>query len=149
VLDESILVVFYKILFAFRIDLMNLSFKRNPLEGLRQRCTQQFRSHHILATSLGILMAAKIKKIGRPFVFKGLIIGTSPYFGADSATKKYCPASPQLVFERSLATFPVTSELWLQYTRYLEAHLKVGLFLLGWNYSGFPKDLLSQVSGLG
>jgi hypothetical protein len=34
------------------------------------------------------LGAAQIKKIGRPFLFKGLMIGTSSYFGADAATKK-------------------------------------------------------------
>jgi hypothetical protein len=35
------------------------------------------------------------------------------------------PARVQLLYERALAVFPVTSELWLQYTRYLEAELKV------------------------
>jgi hypothetical protein len=34
------------------------------------------------------LVAAPIKKIGRPFLFRDPIIGTSSYFGADSATKK-------------------------------------------------------------
>lgn len=35
------------------------------------------------------------------------------------------PARVQCVFERSLAMFPVTVELWYQYTRYLEAHLRI------------------------
>jgi hypothetical protein len=35
------------------------------------------------------------------------------------------PARVQLLYERALAVFSVTSELWLQYTRYLEAELKV------------------------
>jgi hypothetical protein len=35
------------------------------------------------------------------------------------------PARVQLLYERALAVFPVTSDLWLQYTRYLEAVLKV------------------------
>jgi hypothetical protein len=35
------------------------------------------------------------------------------------------PARVQLLYERALAVFPVTSDLWLQYTRYLEAELKV------------------------
>lgn len=35
------------------------------------------------------------------------------------------PARVQLLFERAVSVFPVTSELWLQYTRYLETELKV------------------------
>lgn len=35
------------------------------------------------------------------------------------------PARVALLYERAVAVFPVTSELWLQYTRYLEAELKV------------------------
>jgi hypothetical protein len=30
-----------------------------------------------------------------------------------------------LLYERAVAAFPVTSELWLQYGRYLEAELRV------------------------
>jgi hypothetical protein len=35
-----------------------------------------------------VSVAAKSLKIGCPFLFKGLIIGTCSYFGVDSATKK-------------------------------------------------------------
>lgn len=35
------------------------------------------------------------------------------------------PARLQLLYERAIATFPVTSELWLQYVKWLEAELKV------------------------
>lgn len=35
------------------------------------------------------------------------------------------PARVQLLYERAVSVFPVTSELWLQYTRYLETELKV------------------------
>lgn len=35
------------------------------------------------------------------------------------------PARVQLLYERAVAVFPVTSELWLQYTKYLETELKV------------------------
>ena len=30
------------------------------------------------------------------------------------------------MYERAVASFPVTHFLWLQYARYLEAHLKIG-----------------------
>lgn len=36
-----------------------------------------------------------------------------------------CPARAQLLFERVLACFPVTSQLWLQYGRFLESEIKV------------------------
>lgn len=36
-----------------------------------------------------------------------------------------CPASPQVLFERAVAAFPVTAELWLQYLAYLEHTLKI------------------------
>jgi hypothetical protein len=35
------------------------------------------------------------------------------------------PARVQLLFERVVASFPVTSQLWLQYGRYLESEIKV------------------------
>lgn len=35
------------------------------------------------------------------------------------------PARVQLLFERVVANFPVTSQLWLQYGRYLESEIKV------------------------
>jgi hypothetical protein len=35
------------------------------------------------------------------------------------------PARVQLLYERVLCNFPVTSQLWLQYGRYLEAEIKV------------------------
>lgn len=35
------------------------------------------------------------------------------------------PARVQLLYERALAVFPVTHELWLQYTKYLQQHLKI------------------------
>jgi hypothetical protein len=31
----------------------------------------------------------------------------------------------QLLYERAVAAFPLTSQLWLQYVRYLEAEVKV------------------------
>jgi hypothetical protein len=37
-----------------------------------------------------------------------------------------CHAILQAVYERAVASFPVTHFLWLQYARYLEAHLKIG-----------------------
>ncbi|KAG1673451.1 hypothetical protein FOA52_002217 [Chlamydomonas sp. UWO 241] len=35
------------------------------------------------------------------------------------------PARVQCAYERAVAVFPVTHELWLQYARYLEVHLKI------------------------
>lgn len=40
--------------------------------------------------------------------------------------RQCCPV-PQVVYERAIACFPITTELWAQYTRYLETNLKVGL----------------------
>ncbi|KAF6257164.1 hypothetical protein COO60DRAFT_1271527 [Scenedesmus sp. NREL 46B-D3] len=52
-----------------------------------------------------------------------LLAAYMAYIQLEKAQKD--PARVQLLFERALAVFPVTSDLWLQYTRYLEAELKV------------------------
>jgi len=31
----------------------------------------------------------------------------------------------QVLYERAVACFPITAELWMQYTKYLESNLKV------------------------
>ena len=36
----------------------------------------------------GFFSGCPNQEIGRPFIFLGIIIGTSPYLGADSTTKK-------------------------------------------------------------
>ena len=43
-------------------------------------------------------------------------------------TKSCCS---QVVYERALAAFPLTHFLWLTYTRYLEAHLKIPAIVNG------------------
>ncbi|WIA33569.1 hypothetical protein OEZ86_006693 [Tetradesmus obliquus] len=52
-----------------------------------------------------------------------LLAAYMAYIQLEKAQKD--PARVQLLYERALAVFPVTSELWLQYTRWLEAELKV------------------------
>lgn len=40
------------------------------------------------------------------------------------------PARVQVLYERAIADFPISSDLWLDYTRYLDKTLKVFLPLL-------------------
>ena len=51
------------------------------------------------------------------------------------------PARVQVLYERAVADFPVSSDLWLDYTRYLDKTLKVYscndlLFVCLWKYLG-------------
>eukprot|EP00775_Hariotina_reticulata_P001716 gene1716-2059_t len=52
-----------------------------------------------------------------------LLAAYMAYIQLEKAQKD--PARLQLLYERAIAAFPVTSELWLQYTKWLEAELKV------------------------
>lgn len=45
------------------------------------------------------------------------------YAAAEEAAQE--PARVQIIYERALAVFPVTAEVWEKYTTYLEANLKV------------------------
>eukprot|EP00878_Enallax_costatus_P019725 GHUV01020818.1.p1 GENE.GHUV01020818.1~~GHUV01020818.1.p1 ORF type:complete len:482 (+),score=163.78 GHUV01020818.1:194-1639(+) len=52
-----------------------------------------------------------------------LLAAYMAYIQLEKAQKD--PARVQLLYERAVSVFPVTSELWLQYTRYLETEVKV------------------------
>lgn len=39
------------------------------------------------------------------------------------------PSRIQILYERAITEFPISTDLWLDYTRYLDKTLKVSLFL--------------------
>lgn len=51
------------------------------------------------------------------------------------------PARTQVLYERAIADFPISSDLWLDYTRYLDKTFKV--FPLNFLFSAFPQDTCS------
>jgi hypothetical protein len=52
------------------------------------------------------------------------------------------PARVQVLYERAITDFPIASDLWLDYTRYLDKTLKV--FPLNLLISYFPEDSYLQ-----
>ena len=40
------------------------------------------------------------------------------------------PARVQVLYERAITEFPISSDIWLRYTRYMDKTLKVFIFLL-------------------
>jgi hypothetical protein len=49
--------------------------------------------------------------------------GLQVYISVEEATGD--PARAQILFERAISVFPVTHEVWLKYTHYLDINLKV------------------------
>lgn len=84
---------------------------------------------HIRAAAQRSQEAADLRAANEEAVAAGkpadanLLAAYMAYIALEKAQK--APARVQLLFERVLTSFPVTSQLWLQYGRYLEAEIKV------------------------
>jgi hypothetical protein len=64
----------------------------------------------------GIFSGCPNQEIGWPFIFKGLIIWSSSYFGVDSATKKNIESCVGLPHTDSIYTAPYTCTAYIRHT---------------------------------
>ncbi|KAL6765001.1 hypothetical protein V8C86DRAFT_2467165 [Haematococcus lacustris] len=83
---------------------------------------------HITAAAAKAQEAAELRQPYEEAVAKGkeadaaLLAAFISYIKLEQAQGN--PARVQLMYERAIAAFPMTAELWVQYGRYLESHLR-------------------------